>query len=186
MVSSIHQTGYALYPGSGTYGTVYFVNEGTSTLTNVTFWCDNIVAYPTYYTRVIEEGSNKEYRNDYEIGAPTLPTQVLSEINGSSVYQNLASSALKEPVKLYFKLKDNYSLPYDWLTFEEGSGKISGKPPFNVSSFPPLKFDDIGKEIEMHLFNFGEPPNQPFDPDKAVLFGYAYGIITYRVGQCPT
>lgn len=194
MVSSIEQTGYALYPGSGTYGSIIFTRRlytigfGENASTRFDKWCNSVNAYPTYYTRVIEEGSNTEFINNNDTGAPNLPTTVLSEINGFSVLQNLASSSLKEPVKLYFKLKDGYSLP-SWLTFQEGPGRIYGKPPDSVSSFTPIMFNYDNKRIEMYLIEFGEPFNQPFDKEKAILFGYAYGLITYNSitnDPCPT
>jgi hypothetical protein len=194
MVSSIEQTGYSLYPGSGTYGSILFtrrlvtVGFGQNASTRFNKWCNSVNTYPTYYTRVIEEGSNREFINNNDTGAPTLPTTVLSEINGSSVPQNLASSSLKEPVKLYFKLKDEYSLP-SWLKFQEGSGRIYGKPPDSVSSFTPIIFNEDNKRIEMYLVEFGEPFNQPFDQEKAILFGYVYGIVTYNSivdDPCPT
>lgn len=196
MVSSIEQTGYSLFPGSGTYGSIIFtrrlvtVGIGQNTSTDFNRWCNSVSVYPSYYTRVFEEGSNREFRNNNETGAPTLPTTVLSEINGSSVLQNLASSSLKQPIKLYFKLKQGYSLP-SWLTFEERSGRITGRPPDSVSSFTPIIInDELGKrEIEMYLVPFGESFNQPFNSETAILFGYAYVLITYDSVvdiPCPT
>lgn len=194
MVSSIEQTGYSLYPGSGTYGSIVFtrrlytVGYGENASTRFDKWCNSVSVYPTYYTRVIEEDSNREFINNNSTGAPNLPTTVVSEINGSAVLQNLASSSLKEPVKLYFKLKDDYSLP-SWLKFQEGPGRIYGKPPDSVSSFSSILFNDDNKRIEMYLIEFGEPFNQPFNKQKAILFGYAYGLITYDSitdVPCPT
>lgn len=194
MVSSIEQTGYSLFPGSGTYGSIVFtrrlvtVGFGQNADTNFDKWCNSVTAYPSYYTRVFEEGSNRQFINNNETGAPTLPTKVLSEINGSSVLQNLASSSLKEPIKLYFKLKQGYSLP-SWLTFEERSGRITGRPPDSVSSFTPILINDTNKNIEMYLVSFGESFNQPFNSETAILFGYAYALITYDSVidiPCPT
>lgn len=195
MVSSITQTGYSLYPGSGTYGSIVLtrrlqtVGFGQNASTRFDRWCNSVNAYPTYYTRVIEEGSNTVFINNNDTGAPNLPTTILSEINGSSVIQNLASSSLKEPVKLYFKLKDNYSLPLG-LTFEEGTGRISGRPPQSVSSFSSIIIDDDeNKGIEMYLIEFGEPFNQPFNKEKAIFFGYAYALIIQNTvidESCPT
>lgn len=194
MVSSIEQTGYGLFPGSGTYGSIIFtrrlytVGFGQNATTEFDKWCNSVSVYPSYYTRIIEEGSNRQFINNNETGAPSLPTTVLSEINGSSVLQNLASSSLKEPVKLYFKLKDNYSFP-SWLKFQEGKGRIYGKPPNSASSFDPIVINDTNKRIEMYLVPFGQNFNEPFDQETAILFGYAYALITYDSivdTPCPT
>lgn len=156
------------------------------TITTFLDWCNSVNVFPTYYTRVIEEDSNRVFINDNLLGAPTVPTSVLSEINGSLVLQNLASSSLKQPIKLYFKLKDGYSFPY-WLKFDERTGRIHGKPPDSVTSFNFIISNNETKLIEMYLYNFGESFNATFDKEKAILFGYAYAAIyEVDVESCPT
>lgn len=188
MASSIQHTGYSLLSGSGTYD-ITFTGRVTRSLatgkiTQFHNWCNTVTVYPSYYTKIIEEGSGREFINNSETGAPTLPVTVQSEINGSSVSQNLAPSSLKEPVKLYFKLKDGYSLPQG-LSFQERSGRISGKPPDSVSSLPPNLINDQNKNIEMYLNGFGEFFNQPFNASSASLFGYAHAVIRYNyVSSC--
>lgn len=194
MVSSIEQTGYSLYPGSGTYGDIVFTRRlqtftfGQNTNTRFDRWCNTVTEYPTYYTRVIEEGTNREFINNSDVGAPTLPVTVESEINGQIVTQNLAPSILKSPVKLYFKLRDGYSLP-SWLQFIEGSGVITGKPPDSISSFTTIEFNDSNKRIEIYFIGFDESFNQPFNQSTAILFGYAGGRILFNSitnQPCPT
>jgi hypothetical protein len=193
MVSSIHQTGYGLQESFGTYetNTLYKLRVcfgfGQNQTCNYTIWCNSLDITPSYYTNIYEEGSGRVFRNTNTEGAPTLPVTVISEINGSSVTQNLAPSALKEPVILYFKLKEGYELP-SWLTFEEGSGRIYGQPPQSASSFPTIQFTEENKIIEMYLRDFGESNTEPFDKEKATLRGYALGTIQSAVADntCPT
>lgn len=193
MVSSIHQTGYGLRESFGTYetNTLYKLRVcfgfGQNQTCNYVRWCNSLDIRPSYYTNIYEEGSGRVFKNTNTEGAPTLPVTVESEINGSSVTQNLAPSALKEPVILYFKLNENYELP-SWLTFEEGSGRIYGQPPEGASSFSSIEFTEENKRIEMYLTDFGEASGSPFDKEKATLRGYAVGIIQSAVvnDTCPT
>lgn len=189
MVSSIHQTGYGLVDSAGDYGinTVYKVRICFGFGQNITCsyprgWCNSIDATPYYYTDIQEE-NGRVFRNTSTEGAPTLPVTVVSEINGSLVTQNLAPSAFKDPIPLYFKLREGYQLP-SWLTFQEGSGRIYGTPPPTASSIPTIEFNSENKNIEIYLVGFGV---SSFNRETATLRAYATGTIrsSFSDGGCP-